>query len=131
MSKVSGAFRTRFQLSDSTSLQKWFPRHMYVGLKQMQSKLRAVDCVVEVHDARVPLSGRNPDFYRMLYAIKPHILVLNKADLVDTSQLSAYEKILREKDKVKNILWTDCKSHDSAGLKKLTKLITEVSFEFL
>ncbi len=72
-------FRQEFVTAGSRpDLPKWFPQHMYIGLKKMQAKLRNVDCVIEVHDARIPLCGRNPNFYRTLYAIKPHILILNK-----------------------------------------------------
>lgn len=54
-------------------------------MKDMQRKLKLVDCILELHDARVPLSGRNPHFVSMLAAIKPHVLLLNKADLADPS----------------------------------------------
>ncbi|KAL1130819.1 hypothetical protein AAG570_012060 [Ranatra chinensis] len=55
------------------------------GLKQMQQKLRSVDCVIEVHDARIPYSGRNPNFKNTVTGLKPHILVLNKMELITKS----------------------------------------------
>lgn len=51
----------------------------------MQSSLKLVDCVIEVHDARIPLSGRNPLFQELL-GLKPHLLVLNKMDLADLTE---------------------------------------------
>uniref|UniRef100_A0A8C7AQM3 Mitochondrial ribosome-associated GTPase 1 n=1 Tax=Neovison vison TaxID=452646 RepID=A0A8C7AQM3_NEOVI len=51
----------------------------------MQSSLKLVDCIIEVHDARIPLSGRNPLFQETL-GLKPHVLVLNKMDLADLKQ---------------------------------------------
>ncbi|MEE6516965.1 hypothetical protein FKM82_026857 [Ascaphus truei] len=63
----------------------WFPGHMSRGLKQMKARLQSVDCILEVHDARLPLSGRNPMFKESL-GIRPHLLILNKMDLADQTQ---------------------------------------------
>lgn len=49
-------FRNVFQEVHKEIIQ-WFPGHMGKGLKQMQQKLKTVDCVIEVHDARIPFSG--------------------------------------------------------------------------
>lgn len=84
-SKVKGAvsaFRKTFTFAPK-DMTKWYPSHMHSGMKDMQRKLKSVDCILELHDARVPFSGRNPNFQRMLTAIKPHILLLNKMDLAD------------------------------------------------
>ena len=43
-------------------LQLSFSGHMMKGLRQMRKALIETDCVIEVHDARIPLSGRNIDF---------------------------------------------------------------------
>lgn len=43
----------------------------------MQKRIGEMDCVVEVHDARIPLTGRNPLFDRQA-KMRPHILILNK-----------------------------------------------------
>ena len=48
----------------------------------MRESLRRVDCIIEVHDARIPLSGRNSDLTEHLSA-KPRVVLLNKADLVE------------------------------------------------
>ena len=75
------SFRSVFKSIDKDVLH-WFPGHMNKGLKQMQQKLRLIDCVIEVHDARIPISGRNADFKFTISGVKPHILVLNKFDLI-------------------------------------------------
>uniref|UniRef100_A0A5S6R4I0 Mitochondrial GTPase 1 n=1 Tax=Trichuris muris TaxID=70415 RepID=A0A5S6R4I0_TRIMR len=71
-------------LPDGLRLETWFPAHMFSGMKQMQAKLRSVDCVVEVHDARIPFTGRNSQFNRLLFRGRPHLLFLNKTDLAGT-----------------------------------------------
>ena len=49
----------------------------------MSKEIRNVDCVIEVHDARIPITGRNPLFKDAMIGPKPHILLLNKIDLAD------------------------------------------------
>ncbi|KAM6067361.1 mitochondrial ribosome-associated GTPase 1 isoform 3-T4 [Chlamydotis macqueenii] len=77
----AGAFRERFDFG-GRDVASWFPGHMAKGLRQMRASLRRADCLLEVHDARIPLSGRNPRL-RELLGIRPHVLVLNKMDLAD------------------------------------------------
>ncbi|KRX50063.1 Mitochondrial ribosome-associated GTPase 1 [Trichinella britovi] len=92
------AVRNRFALPDAARLSKWFPAHMFTGMKQMQAKVRLVDYVVEVHDARIPFTGRNQQFYRLLYKGKPHLLLLNKADLISKSRVRDVERMLMCKE---------------------------------
>lgn len=71
---------------------QWFPGHMAKTLRLMQTEIRNVDCVLQVLDARIPLSSLNPEIQHIT-AGKPHLYVLNKADLADadiTSQWLAY-----------------------------------------
>ncbi|CAG2181938.1 unnamed protein product, partial [Oppiella nova] len=44
--------RSHFELK--TKILKWFPRHMNRGMREMMQTLRKVDCLVEVHDSRIP-----------------------------------------------------------------------------
>ncbi|XP_069836913.1 mitochondrial ribosome-associated GTPase 1 isoform X2 [Dendropsophus ebraccatus] len=72
----------------------------------MRAKLSKVDCIVEVHDARIPLSGRNPLFKEYL-GLKPHLLVLNKLDLADLTHQKRIVTQL-EKQGVQKVIYTDC-----------------------
>ncbi len=67
---------------------QWFPGHMSKTRRMISENLKLVDVVVELLDARLPLSSRNPEIDKMLNN-KPRILVLNKADL-------ANEKLTKE-----------------------------------
>lgn len=60
----------------------WYPGHMAKTRRLMQEQLKAVDMVIEVVDARIPLASRNPDF-ETLFAGKTRMIVLNKADLAE------------------------------------------------
>lgn len=68
----------------------WFPGHMNKTLKQMQSDSKLCDCFVYVLDARCPNSCINPEFVKVV-GNKPIIYVLNKADLVNSSDLSKFK----------------------------------------
>ena len=71
---------------------QWFPGHMTKTLRLMEKESRNVDCVLQILDARIPLSSLNPEIERIT-AGKPHLYVLNKADLADpeiTKQWLAY-----------------------------------------
>lgn len=84
----------------------WYPGHMYSGMQAMIGKLNTVDCVVEVHDARIPFTGRNPTLKKHLGGIKPHLLVLNKSDLADLSRWDSIKnRLSRGGDP--NVLLTD------------------------
>ncbi|XP_044152179.1 mitochondrial ribosome-associated GTPase 1 isoform X2 [Bufo gargarizans] len=87
----------------------------------MRAKLSKVDCILEVHDARIPLSGRNPLFKEYL-GIKPHLLVLNKIDLADPSHRKRIATQL-EKQGVGKIIYTDCIREEN--IRQIVPAITE------
>lgn len=73
---------------------QWFPGHMTKTLRLMEKEIRNVDCVLQILDARIPLSSLNPEIERIT-AGKPHLYILNKVDLADpeiTKQWLAYFK---------------------------------------
>ncbi|XP_048419291.1 mitochondrial ribosome-associated GTPase 1 isoform X2 [Stegostoma tigrinum] len=116
-------FRTSFEFGNR-ELAKWFPGHMAKGLKKMQASLKKVDCIIEVHDARIPLSGRNPMFEEAL-GVRPHLLVLNKMDLAD---LTNKQRIMREleQQRIQNVLFTDCLRERDVNVKKIVPAVTEL-----
>ncbi|KAM8924496.1 mitochondrial ribosome-associated GTPase 1 [Pelodytes ibericus] len=100
----------------------WFPGHMARGVKQMKARLHNVDCIMEVHDARIPLSGRNPFFQESL-GVKPHLLILNKMDLVDLSQQQRIHAELKQQG-ITNIIYTDCTRDQN--IRQVIPAITEL-----
>ncbi len=60
----------------------WYPGHMKKATRMMEENLRLVDAVVELRDARIPESSRNPDVARLI-GNKPRLIVLNRADQAD------------------------------------------------
>ncbi|XP_059048279.1 mitochondrial GTPase 1 [Achroia grisella] len=110
----------------SKDLLRWFPGHMNKGLKQMQRKLNSVDCVIEVHDARIPFTGRNPIFTNTLTGAKPHILVLNKKDLTIKSLIPKIRDQLKAEQNINNVVFTNSKDQLCRGLKTLRPLLVDL-----
>ena len=61
---------------------QWYPGHMTKSIRQMQEDCKLIDLVIELADARIPRSSRNPDI-ASLAAGKARMVLLNKADLAD------------------------------------------------
>ncbi|MCM3632058.1 MULTISPECIES: ribosome biogenesis GTPase YlqF [Paenibacillus] len=61
---------------------QWFPGHMTRAKRQIQEKLKLIDIAIELLDARVPISSRNPMIDEILLG-KPRLIILNKSDLAD------------------------------------------------
>ena len=70
---------------------QWFPGHMTKALRMMQEDIRIIDLVIELLDARIPLSSRNPDIDELAKG-KSRLVLLNKSDLADPA---ANEKWVR------------------------------------
>ena len=74
-----------FSMNSTEQQINWYPGHMARTRRLLQDQLKRVDLVIEVCDARLPFSSRNPELLR-LTAGKRRILLLNKADLADPEQ---------------------------------------------
>ena len=61
---------------------QWYPGHMTRTRRRMEEDLKFVDIVVEIIDARIPISSRNPDIDELV-GEKPRLVVLNRADQAD------------------------------------------------
>lgn len=72
---------------------QWFPGHMTKAVRQIKENLSRADIVIEVLDARIPLSSRNPMIDDIVGKM-PRLIVLNKADLADPNILAQWEKAL-------------------------------------
>ena len=75
---------------------QWYPGHMTKARRMMQDNIKLVDLVIELVDARVPLSSRNPDIDD-LGRNKARLLLLNKADLADEAANEVWSGYFREK----------------------------------
>lgn len=75
---------------------QWYPGHMTKAKRQMQEDIKLIDLVIELVDARIPLSSRNPDIDD-LGRQKARLILMNKADLASEEQNKAWASYFREK----------------------------------
>lgn len=100
---------------------QWFPGHMAKTRRLMKANLPLVDVVVEITDARVPASSRNPEM-KNLVGGKPRVVVLNKCDMADEALTAEWIEYYRSKGI--NAIAMDCRS--GKGLNKLVPTVKEV-----
>lgn len=75
---------------------QWYPGHMTKAKRAMQEDIKLIDVVIELVDARIPLSSKNPDI-DSLAANKSRILLLNKSDMADSEVTERWKKYYEEK----------------------------------
>ena len=73
----------------------WYPGHIAKAERQLKEKLNLVDVIIEVRDARLPLSSSYANIEKLL-GNKPRLLLLNKADLTDRNELKKWVSYLKE-----------------------------------
>ena len=76
-------------LRDESLHINWYPGHMKKTKELVKNNLKLVDVVVELLDARIPFSSRNPDIDRFV-GDKPRVVVLNKSDISDPNKLNQW-----------------------------------------
>ncbi|MCL2338325.1 MAG: ribosome biogenesis GTPase YlqF [Firmicutes bacterium] len=76
---------------------QWYPGHMAKTRKLVRQNLKLVDVVIELLDARIPDSSKNPDIDRILED-KPRLVALNKADLADPDQNKRWIDFFRRRN---------------------------------
>jgi ribosome biogenesis GTPase A len=75
---------------------QWFPGHMTRARRQIEDKLKLIDIAIELLDARVPMSSRNPMVDDILRG-KPRLILLNKADLADPRETERWMQYFASK----------------------------------
>ena len=76
---------------------QWFPGHMTKASRQIKENLKKVDIIIEILDARVPWSSRNP-LLKKITAHKKRIILLNKEDLADPQATKLWLEFFRKEE---------------------------------
>ena len=97
----------------STSIN-WYPGHMAKARREIGDAVKLVDVVIELVDARIPISSRNPILNEII-ADKPRIIVLNKADLADKIENQKWINYF----KIKNQVAIETNSNQGLGMQKV------------
>ena len=105
---------------------QWFPGHMAKTRRLISENIKNVDIVIEILDARIPYSSRNPEIARLI-GDKPTLLLLNKASLADPAQNASWVKRYTNENTV--CLLTDCVTGE--GMNKMAPAIRSILAEKL
>ncbi len=105
---------------DKVAVQ-WFPGHMTKTRRLMEAHLKLVDIVVELLDARIPFSSRNPEIDKLI-GEKPRMIILNKCDEADADMTKKWIEHF-EAQGIQTVA-TDCKS--GKGLNKIVPMVKEI-----
>lgn len=102
----------------------WYPGHMTKAKRMMQENIKLIDLLIELVDARIPLSSRNPDIDE-LGKNKSRIVLLNKSDLADPVQNKKWMEYFNEQ----GIHVLEINSKTGAGVKSIQGLVQEACRE--
>ncbi len=103
---------------------QWYPGHMAKARRQMQEDLKVIDCVIEILDARIPFSSKNPDI-DVLAKGKSRVLVLNKSDLADEKRTEEVKKVYEDKGFFVNVV----NSKNGEGIRSTVEVIRSACAE--
>ena len=103
---------------------QWYPGHMTKAKRQMQEDIKLIDLVIELVDARIPLSSRNPDIDE-LGKNKSRLILMNKSDLADEAVSKAWADFFKEK----GYYVVSLDSRSKVGMKNVTNVVMEACKE--
>ena len=103
---------------------QWYPGHMAKTKREITEKIKLIDVVLELLDARIPFSSQNP-VIKSLIGNKPRIILLNKADLADKVELDKWINYF-ENQGIKTLR---INALSGKGVDKILPLLREVTKE--
>jgi len=99
---------------------QWYPGHMAKAIRMMQEDMKLIDVVIELVDARIPYSSKNPDIDR-LAKNKSRVILLNKCDMADQRS----NKIWKEYFEAKGYFVALVNSKNGSGVKLVQEIVNK------
>ena len=103
---------------------QWYPGHMTKARRMMQEDIKLIDLVIELVDARVPFSSRNPDIDE-LAKNKSRLILLNKSDLADKAKTAHWVEYFQQK----GFYVLELNARTGAGMKAIDGVVKEACRE--
>ena len=103
---------------------QWYPGHMTKARRMMQENIKLIDIVIELVDARCPLSSKNPDIDPLANG-KARLILLNKCDMADPEMTAAWEAFF----KGKGFFTLQINSRSGQGVKQVSSVVNEACKE--
>lgn len=101
---------------------QWYPGHMTRAKRKIEDIIKTIDIIIELRDARIPMSSGNPDISKMALG-KGHLIILTKPDLADRNITDKWIEIYQEKD----INMITIKGIDTQDVKKIIKYLENIA----
>lgn len=105
---------------------QWYPGHMTKAKRMMQENIKLIDIVIELVDARIPLSSRNPDIDQLAQN-KARLILLNKVDLADSRYTNQWQTFFEEQ----GFFVAQVNSQRGTGVKSIQNIVMEACKEKL
>ena len=103
---------------------QWYPGHMTKARRMMQENIKLIDIVIELVDARIPLSSRNPDIDQLAQN-KARLILLNKVDLADSRYTNQWQSFFEDK----GFFVAQVNSQRGTGVKSIQNIVMEACKE--
>ena len=103
---------------------QWYPGHMTKAKRQMQEDIKLIDLIIELIDARIPYSSRNPDIDE-LGKNKARLILMNKADLADEKTTKEWSAFFKEK----GYYTASIDARNRGGMKAIQNVVLEACKE--
>lgn len=103
---------------------QWYPGHMTKAKRQMQEDIKLIDLVIELVDARIPISSRNPDIDE-LGKNKSRLILMNKSDLSDNKRNEEWASYFKKK----GYYVVSLDARNKSGMKSVTNVVMEACKE--
>lgn len=103
---------------------QWYPGHMTKAKRMMQEDIKLIDLVIELLDARLPMSSRNPDIDTLANG-KSRLVLLNKADMADKAITDKWEEYFNKK----GFFVVQINSRNGNGIKSINNIIQQACSE--
>ncbi len=104
----------------------WYPGHMAKTKREIQEDLKLIDVVIEILDARIPVSSQNPDI-KSIISRKKKIILLNKCDLADEKETKKWQEYFKSQNQETVLV----NSNDGKGINQVISKIQEIMKEEL
>ncbi|MFA9557442.1 ribosome biogenesis GTPase YlqF [Evansella sp. AB-rgal1] len=101
---------------------QWFPGHMAKAKREAKEKIKLIDVVMELVDARIPLSSRNPVIDEIAKG-KPRLILLNKSDLADLAATEQWMSYFKKK----NFAVLQIDAQKGTGVQKVPQVVTQLA----
>lgn len=101
---------------------QWYPGHMTRAKRKIENIIKTIDIIIELRDARIPMSSGNPDISKMALG-KGHLIILTKPDLADKNITERWIELYKEKD----INMITIKGIDTQDVKKIIKQLETIA----